>query len=294
MKNLIRKAIFLAALTVFPAMLCLAQTKVTVTGIVLDNEGEPLIGVSVIESGTSNGVATGLDGTFSIMTNEGASLDFSYVGFEPQTLKPGRNRDLRVIMTSENDLDAVVVVGYGTIDKRSLTNSVSKISDEEFISGTSSPLMAVQGKIPGLSIISTNGADPNSGVSLQLRGINSVNGDQGPLVVIDGVPGAELELVAKEDIESITVLKDASAAAIAASAFLELTDYVPDGKKYLEAAERILKSLSSPEYLAEAGANCNFVLKHCVGSIPHGSEIDVPLIYADYYYLEALLRYVRR
>ncbi len=214
MKNLIRKAIFLAALTVFPAMLCLAQTKVTVTGIVLDNEGEPLIGVSVIESGTSNGVATGLDGTFSIMTNEGASLDFSYVGFEPQTLKPGRNRDLRVIMTSENDLDAVVVVGYGTIDKRSLTNSVSKISDEEFISGTSSPLMAVQGKIPGLSIISTNGADPNSGVSLQLRGINSVNGDQGPLVVIDGVPGAELELVAKEDIESITVLKDASAAAI--------------------------------------------------------------------------------
>ena len=214
MKNLIRKAIFLAALTVFPAMLCLAQTKVTVTGLVLDNEGEPLIGVSVIESGTSNGVATGLDGTFSIMTNEGASLDFSYVGFEPQTLKPGRNRDLRVIMTSENDLDAVVVVGYGTIDKRSLTNSVSKISDEEFISGTSSPLMAVQGKIPGLSIISTNGADPNSGVSLQLRGINSVNGDQGPLVVIDGVPGAELELVAKEDIESITVLKDASAAAI--------------------------------------------------------------------------------
>ena len=106
MKNLIRKAIFLAALTVFPAMLCLAQTKVTVTGIVLDNEGEPLIGVSVIESGTSNGVATGLDGTFSIMMNEGASLDFSYVGFEPQTLKPGRSRDLRVIMTSENDLDA--------------------------------------------------------------------------------------------------------------------------------------------------------------------------------------------
>ena len=90
------------------------------------------------------------------------------------------------------------------------------------------------------------------------------------------------------------VPRDASAAAIAASAFLELADYVSDGEKYAKAAEHILKSLSSPEYLAEAGTNCNFILKHCVGSIPHGQEIDVPLVYADYYYLEALLRYMRK
>lgn len=87
------------------------------------------------------------------------------------------------------------------------------------------------------------------------------------------------------------VPRDASAAAIAASALLELSGYVTDGKKYSAAAAHILKSLSSPAYLAEPGTNCNFILMHSVGSIPHGEEIDVPLIYADYYYLEALMRY---
>lgn len=87
------------------------------------------------------------------------------------------------------------------------------------------------------------------------------------------------------------VPRDASAAAIVASAFLELSGYVTDGKKYSAAAAHILKSLSSPAYLVEPGTNCNFILMHSVGSIPHGEEIDVPLIYADYYYLEALMRY---
>lgn len=87
------------------------------------------------------------------------------------------------------------------------------------------------------------------------------------------------------------VPRDASAAAIVASAFLELTDYVSDGEKYFQEAEHILQSLSSPVYLAEPGTNCNFLLKHSVGSIPHGVEIDAPLVYADYYYLEALMRY---
>lgn len=85
--------------------------------------------------------------------------------------------------------------------------------------------------------------------------------------------------------------RDASAAAITASALLELAGYTPDGNRYKAAAEHILKSLSSPAYLAEPGSNGNFVLMHSVGSIPHGSEIDVPLVYADYYYLEALTRY---
>ena len=85
--------------------------------------------------------------------------------------------------------------------------------------------------------------------------------------------------------------RDASAAAITASAFLELADYVPDGEKYFKEAEHILQSLSSSDYLAKPDTNCNFILKHSVGSIPHGVEIDVPLVYADYYYLEALIRY---
>lgn len=93
------------------------------------------------------------------------------------------------------------------------------------------------------------------------------------------------------DSNAFTVIpRDASAAAIAASAFLELADYTAGGERYEQAAEHILKSLSSPAYLSEPGTNCHFILKHSVGSIPHGNEIDVPLVYADYYYLEALLR----
>lgn len=88
--------------------------------------------------------------------------------------------------------------------------------------------------------------------------------------------------------------RDASAAAIAASAFLELADYVAEGAVYEQAAKHILESLSSPAYLATPGTNCNFILMHSVGSIPHGQEIDVPLVYADYYYLEALMRYKQK
>ena len=104
------------------------------------------------------------------------------MGYVTQTLPVGNRTSFEISLEPSNNIDAVVVVGYGTIDKRSLTNSVSKITQDDFIAGTSSPLMAIQGKIPGLSIQSTNGSDPNSGASLQLRGVNSVSGDQGPLV----------------------------------------------------------------------------------------------------------------
>lgn len=206
--------LLLAGFSVSSVCVCAAQPKISVTGTVLNEAGEPMIGVNVVEKGTTNGASTGADGTFAVEVNPGAELQVSYVGYVTQTLPVGNRTSFEISLEPSNNLDAVVVVGYGTIDKRSLTNSVSKITQDDFIAGTSSPLMAIQGKIPGLSIQSTNGSDPNSGASLQLRGVNSVSGDQGPLVVIDGVPGAEIDLVAKEDIESITVLKDASAAAI--------------------------------------------------------------------------------
>ena len=95
-------------------------------------------------------------------------------------------------------------------------------------------------------------------------------------------------------LKSSTIPRDASAAAITAAGLLELSDYVENGKKYFMAAMHILETLSSPEYLATPQTNCNFILKHSVGSFPHGNEIDVPLIYADYYYLEALTRYKHR
>lgn len=111
-------------------------------------------------------------------------------------------------------LDEVVVVGYGSVNRENLTSAVSSLDEKDFVAGTVSPLMAIQGKVPGLSIQSTNGADPNSDVSIQLRGVNSVNASQGPLIVIDGVPGGNINSVVKEDIESIEVLRDASGAAI--------------------------------------------------------------------------------
>ena len=95
-----------------------------------------------------------------------------------------------------------------------MESAVSSLDEKDFVAGTVSPLMAIQGKVPGLSIQSTNGADPNSDVSIQLRGVNSVNASQGPLIVIDGVPGGNINSVVKEDIESIEVLRDASGAAI--------------------------------------------------------------------------------
>lgn len=206
--------LLLIAAFAVPVSVSAAQPKAKVTGAVSDQAGNPLIGVSIVEVGTTNGVSSGMDGSFSIEAAPGAKLRFSYVGTTTREVILTGQTDLRITLAQDNQLEDVVVVGYGSIDKRSLTNSVSKISQDEFIAGTNSPLMAIQGKIPGLSVMSTNGSDPNSGVSLQLRGVNSVSGDQGPLVVIDGVPGAEIDLVAKEDIESITVLKDASAAAI--------------------------------------------------------------------------------
>ncbi len=213
----LRQAMFVClaiGFSVLSVSVCAAQPKTKATGTVVNEIGEPMIGVNVVEKDTTNGTTTGVDGSFAIDVAPGASLEVSFVGYVTKTVSVGKQTSFEIALEPNTNLDAVVVVGYGTIDKRSLTNSVSKISQDDFTTGTNSPLMAIQGKIPGLSIQSTNGADPNSGVSLQLRGVNSVNGDQGPLVVIDGVPGAEIDLVAKEDIESITVLKDASAAAI--------------------------------------------------------------------------------
>ena len=174
--------LLLAGFSVSSVCVCAAQPKIKVAGKVLNEAGEPMIGVNVVEKGTTNGASTAADGAFAIEVNSGAELQVSYVGYVTQTLPVGNRTFFEISLQPSNNLDAVVVVGYGTIDKRSLTNSVSKITQDDFIAGTSSPLMAIQGKIPGLSIQSTNGSDPNSGASLQLRGVNSVSGDQGPLV----------------------------------------------------------------------------------------------------------------
>ncbi|HCU43755.1 MAG TPA: SusC/RagA family TonB-linked outer membrane protein, partial [Sphingobacterium sp.] len=142
-------------------------------------------------------------------------ISIHMIGFTTQEVRYNSETTLNIKMISvAQSLEEAVVVGYGTIDKKELTSAVSTIKQKDMVAGTVSPLLAIQGKVPGLSVISTNGTDPNAGISLQLRGVNSVNASQGPLVVIDGVPGGDINSVAKEDIESINVLRDASAAAI--------------------------------------------------------------------------------
>lgn len=188
---------------------------VTVTGTVTDKSGEPIPGATISIPGTGVGTATNLDGNYSISVPEGSTLVFSFIGFESQSIAVNNQNEINVILLEDvASLDEVVVVGYGSVNRENLTSAVSSLNAKDFVAGTVSPLMAIQGKVPGLSIQSTNGADPNAGVSIQLRGVNSVNASQGPLIVIDGVPGGNINSVVKEDIASIEVLRDASGAAI--------------------------------------------------------------------------------
>lgn len=189
--------------------------EITVKGKVTDRTGLPLPGVSIV-SGPGKGTVSNEQGEYSIRIDEKGTLTFSFIGYAPQAIPINGRTSINVTLLESKDteLNEVVVVGYGTMNKRDLTGAVTKLGQEDLIAGSVSPLMAIQGKVPGLTVISTNGTDPNAGVSLQLRGVNSINAAQGPLVVIDGIPGGNINTVVKEDIESISVLRDASAGAI--------------------------------------------------------------------------------
>lgn len=188
---------------------------VSLKGAVRDESGEPIPGATVSILGTGVGTVTDLDGNYEITVPEGSTVVFSFIGYESQSFVINNQTEINVTFVEDvASLDEVVVVGYGSVNRENLTSAVSSLNEDDFVAGTVSPLMAIQGKVPGLSIQSSNGADPNAGVSIQLRGVNSVNASQGPLIVIDGVPGGNINSVVKEDIASIEVLRDASGAAI--------------------------------------------------------------------------------
>ena len=200
-----------------------ATSKKTTSGLVkgkvVDAEGLPLIGVSVsVKNSDKNvGAITDIDGNFEFENIASNSiLIFNYLGFTRKEQAVDGKTNLKVVMQESSEmLDDVVVVGYGTMEKRELTSSVSSLKSKDFAAGnTASPIQALAGKITGLSIYSSAGSDPNGGFSLQLRGVNSILADNEPLIVVDGVPGGSINVLQKEDIVSIDVLKDASAAAI--------------------------------------------------------------------------------
>lgn len=187
----------------------------SVSGTIRDAGGTPIAGATVSVKGSTKTTQTDQDGQFEFTdVSSNATLVVTMIGYLNQEIQVTGPAVEVTLQEDTQGLDEVVVVGYGSVDKRELTSAVSTIRPKDMVPGTASPLMALQGKVPGLNVISDNGTDPNSGVSLQLRGVNSVNASQGPLVVIDGVPGGDINSVAKEDIESISVLRDASGAAI--------------------------------------------------------------------------------
>ena len=193
----------------------MAQTK-TITGVVVDATGEPVIGASVLEVGTTNGTITDVDGNFTIQVPVGAKLDVSYIGYKTQQIVVGVPNTYKVILKEDAEmLDEVVVTGYGMSQKRSLmTNSISKLDDKVLQNAAmSNAAQSLQGTVSGLRVTNTSGK-PGSSPNIVLRGGASINKNlEGPLVVVDGLVRS-MDDINPSDIESIQVLKDAASTAI--------------------------------------------------------------------------------
>ena len=196
------------------ASLTASAQQVKVTGTVTDPGGEPLVGVSVKAGAT--GAITDIDGKYSVDVASSGSISFSYVGFETIMEKVNGRKTINVTLKEKNDvLNEVVVIGYGTMDKKELTSAISHVGEKDFLTISSlDPSMMIQGKVAGVSITNTGAGDPNNQASIQIRGVSSRSAGLGPLVVIDGVPGGNLTNINPNDIASFDILKDGAASAI--------------------------------------------------------------------------------
>jgi TonB-dependent starch-binding outer membrane protein SusC len=205
---------YLAVVMVLGAASAFAQQSVS-GKITSSDDGSGIPGVNVLEKGTTNGTVSDADGSYTINAGSGATLVFSFVGYLSQEVSVGSQTSLNVTLQSDiTSLSEVVVVGYGTQDKKELTSSVVTVSAKDFNKGNiNDPTQLLQGKVAGLSIYN-RGGDPNSAAIIRLRGLSTVGANSQPLIVVDGILGASLDNVDPNDIESTTVLKDGSAAAI--------------------------------------------------------------------------------
>ena len=205
------KRVLLSSALLLVSTLTFAQSKVS--GTVKDANGEPLVGVSVMEVGTNNGAITDINGNYTLNVKPGAKLKLSYIGFTPQTVKAGSNNQI-VLQEDNTALNEVVVVGYGTMRRKDVTSSITTVKAEDLNQGVfTDPGQMLQGKVPGLVVSST--ADPNGSPTITLRGASTLRtGAMSPYYVVDGIPGVDISIVSPEDIESIDVLRDATATAI--------------------------------------------------------------------------------
>ncbi len=192
-----------------------AFAQLTVTGNAQSTSGEPLIGVNVVEKGTTNGTVTDLDGNYTLRVVKGKTLVFSYIGFLSQEVVVNGAKVNVTLKEDTETLDEVVVIGYGSMARKDVTSSITTVKADQLNVGVFSDAASMlQGKVAGLTITTTG--DPNGSPSITLRGSSSLRTGQAmqPYYVIDGIPGVDISIVAPDDIESIDVLRDATATAI--------------------------------------------------------------------------------
>ena len=200
----------------FMACTNFALAQRTISGTLIDGEtNEPLIGASIIAVGTSSGTITDFEGKYSITVPDGVTaLEYSYTGFGTKTMQLTDSNVMDLTMTTGTLLDEVVVIGYGAQNEKEITSAVTKLDSEDFNLGDiTDPAQLMQGKVAGLQVYN-RGGDPNAQSVIRLRGISTVGANSQPLIVIDGIIGASLDNLDPNDIETINVLKDGSAAAI--------------------------------------------------------------------------------
>lgn len=206
-------------LLIFSASISDAQDVVTVkvSGTVSDGISNELIpGVNVLIKGTQTGSITDINGKYSLNVPQGATLVFSYVGYENYEVVVGTQNtiDVRLKIIAQA-IDGVVVIGYGTTTKKEVTGAIASVKSDQFNKGAyTNPMGLLQGKVAGLTIVNPNGSDPMANVNIILRGTGTLTSGQGPLIIIDGVAGADIRNISPEEIESMDVLKDGAAAAI--------------------------------------------------------------------------------
>ncbi len=198
----------------FASLSFLMAQEVTVTGVVHDNEGETLPGVSVVVKGSTHGTVTDIDGNFQIKVPQGATLEFSYVGFQPQEIRITNQERINVVLNvSTVGLDEVMVVAYGTQSRRTLTSAVSKVNTKELENmSVTNVINALKGKVAGARIYSNSG-QPGEAPNIVIRGGSSINKSNSPLILVDGFE-SDYNNINPNDIESIQILKDAESTAL--------------------------------------------------------------------------------
>lgn len=192
------------------------QAKKRISGTVVDNKGEPVIGANIVEKGTTNGVITNVDGIFSLQVSPGSVLVVSYIGYTPLEIPVGNHTDFSLILKEDTEvLDEVIVVGYGTMKKSDVTGSITSVKAGQLKDiSAANAAQAIQGKAPGIDIVAS-GQKPGDGSTIRVRGARSFKASNDPLYIIDGIPfNRWINDLNPSDIESIEILKDASATAI--------------------------------------------------------------------------------